>query len=360
MTARDRHPDLPTAAGVPPDPDGGEAPGPVRDGTPVHHLDGRFTLRSVPERSRDAALARDVRKGLAQAPRSLPPKWFYDELGSALFDQITRLPEYYPTRREREILQACGDEIVGAAGADVLIELGAGTSEKTRLLLDALARAGRLSTYVPVDVDPSVLRTSGRQLLQEYPGLRVDALCGDFETDLHHLPRHRRPLVAFLGGTIGNLLPGARARFLGVLRARMPAGASLLLGIDLVKDERRLLRAYDDTEGVTARFDLNVLAVLNARLGADFALDAFAHRAVWNAGEERIEMRLRSLRPQVVRLPLAGMAVGFAAGEEILTEVSCKFRRAGITAELDAAGWRVRGWWTDAAGDFALVLAARS
>ncbi|KGI71186.1 L-histidine N(alpha)-methyltransferase [Mycolicibacterium rufum] len=307
----------------------------------------------------EAALRRDVRDGLSGTPKSLPPKWFYDSVGSDLFDQITRLPEYYPTRAEAQILAAHAGEIAEVSGADTLVELGSGTSEKTRRLLDAMAGRGALRRFIPFDVDAGVLEAAGAAIESEYPGTDVAAVCGDFEEHLGKIPATGRRLVAFLGSTIGNLTPGPRAEFLSSVAAMMEPGDALLLGTDLVKDTDRLVRAYDDSAGVTARFNLNVLAVVNRELGADFDLDAFAHVARWNAEKERIEMWLRSVRAQTVRIAALDLDVDFGDGEEMLTEVSCKFRQSRVDSELGAAGLRRTHWWTDDAGDFGLSLAVK-
>jgi L-histidine N-alpha-methyltransferase len=305
------------------------------------------------------ALRRDVRDGLTQPLKSLPPKWFYDSVGSDLFDQITRLPEYYPTRAEAEILRARSTEIAVASGADTLVELGSGTSEKTRMLLDALRDSGSLRRFVPFDVDAGVLNAAGAAIQREYPGIEIDAVCGDFEEHLDEIPRAGRRLVAFLGSTIGNLTSGPRAAFLSALSDTLQPGDSLLLGTDLVKDVGRLVRAYDDSAGVTAQFNRNVLAVVNRELDADFELDAFEHVARWNAEEERIEMWLRATSAQRVHIAALDLAVEFAADEEMLTEVSCKFRSDGVQAELAAAGLHRTHWWTDPAGDFGLSLSTK-
>ncbi|MGX9788540.1 L-histidine N(alpha)-methyltransferase [Mycobacterium sp. MMS18-G62] len=305
------------------------------------------------------ALRRDVRDGLSQTPKSLPPKWFYDSVGSDLFDQITRLPEYYPTRTEAQILRARSAEIAAASGADTLVELGSGTSEKTRMLLDALRNRRSLRRFVPFDVDASVLNAAGSAIQQEYPGVEIDAVCGDFEEHLGKIPRAGRRLVAFLGSTIGNLTPGPRAEFLSALSDTLEPGDSLLLGTDLVKDTGRLVRAYDDAAGVTAQFNRNVLAVVNRELDADFDLAAFEHVARWNDDEERIEMWLRARSAQRVNVAALDLTVDFAAGEEMLTEVSCKFRPEGVEAELANAGLRRTHWWTDPAGDFGLSLSTK-
>ncbi|MER7840744.1 L-histidine N(alpha)-methyltransferase [Streptomyces sp. NPDC096040] len=309
--------------------------------------------RTLPEDATDAALRADVLNGLTATPKSLPPKWFYDARGSELFEQITELPEYYPTRAEREILLARSGEIAAVSGARTLVELGSGSSEKTRLLIDALTS---LEVYVPVDVSESALTQAGQALIEERPGLSVHALIADF-TGRMSLPETPGPrLLAFLGGTIGNLLPAERARFLASVRGLLAPGDALLLGTDLVKDKEVLVRAYDDAAGVTAEFNKNVLAVVDRELGADFDPDTFDHVALWDADEEWIEMRLRSRVAQTVKVPALDLAVEFAAGEELRTEVSAKFRRDGVTAELAAAGLELTNWWTDSQGRFALSL----
>ena len=306
-----------------------------------------------------SALCRDVRTGLQRTPKVLPPKWFYDDVGSGLFDQITRLPEYYPTRAEARILRARSAEIAALTGADTLVELGSGTSEKTRMLLEALRAAGSLRRFVPFDVDAGVLESAGLALQAEYPDIEIAAVCGDFEQHLDEIPTGGRRLFVFLGSTIGNLTPGPRAQFLAALAAVMQPGDGLLLGADLVKDRDRLVRAYDDAAGVTAAFNRNVLAVINRVLQADFDLDAYTHVARWNAEAHRIEMWLRAECAQRVRVGALGLQVGFAAGEEMLTEVSCKFRPEQVAGELAVAGLRQIRWWTDPDGDFGLSLAVR-
>lgn len=309
--------------------------------------------RTLPEDAMAAALRADVQHGLTSDPKWLPPKWFYDAHGSDLFEQITELPEYYPTRAEREILVARAGEIATALPARTLIELGSGSSEKTRYLIDALTG---LRTYVPVDVSDSALTQAGKALVAERPELNVHALIADFTAGLT-LPDTPGPrLLAFLGGTIGNLLPAERAEFLTGVRALLSPGDALLLGTDLVKDEQVLVRAYDDAAGVTAAFNKNVLSVVNRELGADFEPDTFDHVARWNAEREWIEMRLRSRTAQTVKVPALGLAVDFAAGEEMRTEVSAKFRQEGVRSELAAAGLELAHWWTDEEGRFALSL----
>jgi L-histidine N-alpha-methyltransferase len=303
------------------------------------------------------ALCRDVRDGLGESPKSLPPKWFYDSVGSELFDQITRLPEYYPTRAEAQILRARSAAIASASGAHTLVELGSGTSEKTRMLLNALRHSGSLRRFIPFDVDAGMLEFAAAALQNEYPGIEIQAVCGDFEEHLAKIPGGGRRLFAFLGSTIGNLTERPRAQFLTALADVMRPGDSLLLGTDLVKDTSRLVSAYDDSAGVTAEFNRNVLAVVNRELDADFRIEDFSHVARWNPDHERIEMWLRTTGSQRVHIGALDMTVDFTAGEEMLTEVSCKFRPDTVAAELADAGLRRAHWWTDEAGDFGLSLA---
>ncbi|WP_415958798.1 L-histidine N(alpha)-methyltransferase [Streptomyces sp. 021-4] len=310
--------------------------------------------RTLPEDATDAALRADVLSGLTRHPKTLPPKWFYDARGSELFEDITRLPEYYPTRAEREILEERAGEIAAVSGARTVIELGSGSSEKTRHLLEAL---DGLESYVPVDVSESALTGAAESLLAEHPGLSVHALIADFTGGLA-LPGTPGPrLVAFLGGTIGNLLPEERAGFLHSVRSLLSPGDALLLGTDLVKDEETLVAAYDDASGVTAAFNKNVLNVVNRELGADFPLEDFEHVAVWNPEKRWIEMRLRARRALTVKIRELDLVVPFEAGEELRTEVSAKFRQEDVRDELAAAGLQLAQWWTDAAGRFALSLA---
>jgi L-histidine Nalpha-methyltransferase len=311
--------------------------------------------RTLPEDATGAALRADVLRGLSGTPKELPPKWFYDARGSELFEEITRLPEYYPTRAEREILAARSADIAAATGARTLVELGSGSSEKTRHLLDALPS---LHSYIPVDVSESALRGAAGGLLAARPELRIHALVADFTGGLV-LPDTPGPrLVAFLGGTIGNLLPGERAVFLRSVRALLEPGDFLLLGTDLVKDEEVLVRAYDDAAGVTADFNRNVLRVLARELGADADPADFDHVAVWDREREWIEMRLRARHALTVKIPELDLAVPFEEGEELRTEVSAKFRREGVREELAATGWEAVEWWTDTEGRFALSLSA--
>ncbi|MEW1654860.1 MULTISPECIES: L-histidine N(alpha)-methyltransferase [unclassified Streptomyces] len=313
--------------------------------------------RTLPADATTAALRADVARGLSRTPKQLPPKWFYDARGSELFDEITTLPEYYPTRAEREILLSTADRIAAATGARTLIELGSGSSDKTRHLLRALTG---LHTYLPVDVSESALRAAGEGLLAEHPGLTVHALVADFQQGLTLPPTPGPRLLAFLGGTIGNLLPDERAAFLRSVHGLLAPGDALLLGTDLVKDEATLVAAYDDARGVTAAFNKNVLEVVNRELDGDFDPADFDHVARWNAEEEWIEMRLRARTELTVKVAGVDLAVPFAAGEELRTEVSAKFREEGVRAELAAAGLELTEWWTDRAGRFALSLALRT
>jgi L-histidine N-alpha-methyltransferase len=308
--------------------------------------------------SGERTLAEDVLDGLTRPFKELPPKHFYDTRGSELFEQICELPEYYPTRTERAILQARAAEIARATGAAELVELGAGYATKTRVLLDALRDAGTLERYVPVDVSASTVAACAEQLVLEYPGLAVHGLVGDFERHLSHLPPPPGPrLVVFLGGTIGNFLPGARRRFLRHIAGQLGPDDALLLGTDLVKAPAVLEAAYDDAAGVTAEFNKNVLRVLNRELGADFDAAAFDHVAFFDTEHEWIEMRLRSRTHQTVRVEALDLDVHFAAREEMRTEISAKFTPARLSADLEAAGLDAAGFYTDPEELFAVTLA---
>jgi L-histidine N-alpha-methyltransferase len=310
---------------------------------------------------REAAMARDVRLGLSMDLKELSPKYFYDERGSQLFEQITELEEYYPTRVERSILAERSGEIVAVAGEpDTLIELGSGSAAKTRHLLNAMSAAGCLDTYVPVDISEEITHETAGSLVQEYPGLAIRGLVCDFEQDLERIPSAGEGrLIAFLGGTIGNLYPDARREFLLRIAAMLGRGDRLMLGTDLVKERGRLEAAYDDSSGVTSEFNKNVLSVLNRELGANFDLDTFEHVARYDGEEARMDIRLRSLVEQTVRLEDLEMDVIFAAGEEMRTEISSKFTRDRLETIYEEAGMALTGWFTDAAGDYALSLAER-
>ncbi|MBU7598092.1 L-histidine N(alpha)-methyltransferase [Streptomyces sp. P38-E01] len=317
----------------------------------------RFSLsHRLPPGHLADALRADALKGLTSVPKTLPPKWFYDARGSELFERITELPEYYPTRAEQRLLQRCAGEVAQLAPhTATLVELGSGSSRKTRLLLDALLAHGALARYAPLDVSPDALAEAGQALCRDYPSLEVSAVVTDYEADL--TPPGSGPyLVAFLGGTLGNLDVAERRAFCASLRRLLTPGRdALLLGVDLVKDPDVLVRAYDDSRGVTAEFNKNVLHVLNRELGADFDPDAFDHRARWNAERSRVEMWLRSRVAQRVVLTDPPLRAEFERGEGMRTEISVKFSREGLTGELAAAGFEVRQWWQ---GDgFGLLLA---
>jgi L-histidine N-alpha-methyltransferase len=301
-----------------------------------------------------AALRNDVVVGLTSTPKTLSPTWFYDDRGCELYDEITKLPEYYPFRAERSILTNHAKDIVMAAAPDTLVELGSGTSEKSRLLLDAMEMP---AVYVPFDVAEATLRDTAVALSDEYPELEIHGIVGDFGHDLVHIPLGGRRMIALLGSTIGNLDPEGRAEMLRTLREGMTGGDTFLLGTDLVKDRARLVAAYDDAAGVTAAFNLNVLTHVNRELHANFDVNGFAHSAVFNEEQQWIEMHLIALDDQSVRVDDLDLAVSFARGEILRTEISAKFTPAGVTKELAAAGMRVLEQWTDEDGDFLLTLA---
>jgi len=304
----------------------------------------------------EEALRSDVRRGLTSSPKFLPPKWLYDDRGSKIFEQITRQPEYYPTEAERRLLEKVADEIARSAHADTLVELGSGTSDKTRTLLDSLTRDGGLKLFIPFDVSEATLRAAGESIGAEYPEVAVHAVVGDFDHHLGEIPSGGRRLVAFLGSTIGNLGPTDRRIFLKALTAGFDTDDRLLLGVDLVKDVARLEAAYNDAAGVTESFTKNLLTLLNRELGADFDPKAFDHQARWDADAEWIEIGLRSSCAQSVHIPAVGMTLDLQEGELIRTEVSSKFRREGLEAELKSAGLTTTDWWTD--GDVALLMAS--
>jgi L-histidine N-alpha-methyltransferase len=308
-------------------------------------------------------LAEDVLDGLTRPAKELAPKHFYDARGSELFERICELPEYYPTRAERAILEARADDIVAATGAGELVELGSGSAVKTRVLLDAMARAGTLRRYVPFDVAEGVVRDVAEALATDYPGLEVHGVAGDFERHLDEIPVPHTGcprVVAFLGGTIGNFPPGSRRRFLRGLAERLDRDGHLLRGTDLVKDPRVLEAAYDDAAGVTAEFNRNVLLVINRELEAGFDPDLFDHVAFYDPAREWIEMRLRARRAHRVRIAAIDLEVGFARGEELRTEISAKFTPARVRADLAAAGLALTSWMTDAEARFALSLSRRA
>lgn len=309
----------------------------------------------------ERSLADDVLDGLTRPFKELPPKHFYDGRGAELFDRICELPEYYPTRAERAILEERSTEIVEATGAAELVELGSGTAAKTRLLLRAMAEAGTLRRYVPLDVTESMVLGCADELVDEFPGLRVHGIVGDFERHLPHVPEPDGPrIVAFLGGTIGNFTPGTRRRFLrAIARLLRPGVDHLLLGTDLVKDPAVLEAAYDDSAGVTAEFNRNVLRVINRELDADFDVEAFEHVAFFDREREWIEMRLRAERRMDVHVGKLGLDVTFAPREDLRTEISAKFTIKRLGADLAASGLELREVLTDPDELFALSLSAR-
>lgn len=306
-----------------------------------------------------STLEADLRAGLSTAERSIPAKWLYDERGSVLFDEVTRLDEYYPFRAERAILQARAADIVTASDADTLVELGSGTSEKSRVLLDAMAANGQLRRYVPFDVSEEMLRSAAVDIAEAYPGIEVHGVVGDFDRHIPLTPVEGKGMIAFLGSTIGNFHPEQRATFLTDVALALDTGGSFLVGTDLVKDPERLWAAYNDSKGVTAEFNLNVLAMVNRELNADFDLSSFEHVAFWDDVNEWIDIRLRSLKDQTVVVRDLDLEVVLVEGEEIRTEISAKFRLEGIEAELDAVGLSLVEQWTDADSDFAMTLAAK-
>ena len=299
----------------------------------------------------------DALRGLQAAEKSIPPVWFYDERGSRLFEEITQLPEYYPTRAERALLERHALAIAEQSKADTLVELGAGACDKTRVLLSALEQAGTLSRYIPFDVSDEFLRSAATSLSGEFSTLDIHLVIGDFHQHLTEIPSPGRRMIAFLGGTIGNLTPAQRTRFLFDLNCTMTSDDSLLIGTDLVKDPSRLVAAYDDASGVTAEFNRNVLHVLNGQLGGNFDPDLFRHVAVWNEDEQWIEMRLRAEEDTEVSLTDAGLTVRFCRGEDLLTEISAKFTPERVEQELTAAGFVVEGMWGAEEGEFLLTLA---
>jgi L-histidine N-alpha-methyltransferase len=320
---------------------------------------GRVRIHSRLFDGGERRLADDVLDGLTRPFKEIPPKHFYDARGSALFEQICELPEYYPTRTERQILEAQADAIAEETGAAELVELGSGSAEKARILLDAMARQGELRRYVALDVSEQALRQAARELVSSYEGLLVDGVVADFERHLDSVPERDggSRIVALLGGTIGNFPPGSRRRFLRAIARLLGPEDRFLLGTDLVKDTDALEAAYNDSAGVTAEFNRNVLHVINRELDGDFVAEEFAHVAFFNREHEWIEMRLRSRQAQTVGIGALGLQVNFQAGEEMRTEISAKFTRERVEAEFEAVGLSLERWYTDPRELFALSLA---
>ena len=306
------------------------------------------------------ALASDVMEGLLSMPKTLPPKWFYDARGSELFDRITELDEYYPTRRERALLEEIGEHLADATRAGEVVELGSGSSTKTPLLLDPLHEGGHLRRYVPVDVSASAVLAAAPGLAERYPDMEITACICDFTRHFGQLEKATDAprLVAFLGSTIGNLQPVEVRAFLNRLRPLLRQHDALLIGTDLVKDVATIEAAYDDSEGVTAEFNRNVLEVVNRELKADFQPDLFKHEASYNSTLDRVEIRLRSLPAQVVSIEALGIEVTFQAGESILTEISRKFTRDTVERAYEECGFELREWYEDDDAWYAMSLAS--
>ena len=343
-------------------------PLPAREGRLLRPLTrtGDIRIESFLSETDERSLANDVLDGLTRPFKEIPAKHFYDARGSELFERICELPEYYPTRAERAILLARADGIVRRTRAGELVELGSGSAEKARILLGAMARAGTLRRYVPLDVSESALESAAGELVEEFDELAVRGVIGDFERHLGHVPERDGAggvggprIIALLGGTIGNFLPGTRRRLLREIAGLLGPEDRLLLGTDLVKDPAVIEAAYDDAEGVTAEFNRNVLHVINRELDADFSPEAFDHIAFFDRRHEWVEMRLRSQRPCTVLVADLGLRVDFAAGEELRTEISAKFTRARVEEDFHAAGLELDTWYTDPGELFALSLAAR-
>lgn len=318
---------------------------------------GSEIRRPEAERDRRRELAEDVLRGLTSSPKQLSPKWLYDDRGSRLFERITRLPEYYQTRTERAILERIAPSLVHDLRPTALVELGAGNAEKTRVLLNAMEEADLLRAFAPIDVSADALEAAVERLSAEYPEVRVVGVVADFEGRLSLPLAEERRLVVFLGSTIGNLEPEAGAAFLRRVGEQLRTGEGFLLGLDLVKDVARIEAAYNDVPGVTARFNRNVLRVLNRELDADFDLDAFRHLAFYDRERARVEMHLVSERTQEVRIGALDLELRFAPEESIRTELSHKYTRDSAGELLGKAGLRLARWEEDAEGLFALALA---
>lgn len=302
-------------------------------------------------------LVEDIRQGLTDTPKHIPSRYLYDERGCELFEAITELPEYYVTRAEEDLLRRHAEEIVRATQPPSLVEIGAGSCRKTSLIIDAARRLGYAGDFTPFDISEEAVRAASGELVSRFPGLRVHGVVGDFEKHLEAIPRLGRQLVLFLGSTIGNLEPDERVAFLRQVRALLEPGDSFLLGVDLVKSEEALNAAYNDAQGVTAAFNLNLLSFLDRELGADFVPDAFQHVAYYDRDLQRVELHLKSRRQQEVHVPGAGLTVRFEAGECLHTEISTKFTEATASESLRAAGLRLRHWYTDSEERFGAALA---
>ena len=301
----------------------------------------------------------ELRAGLTSTPRTLPTKYIYDDRGSELFERICELPEYYQTRTERKLLSACAEQVVSLTGAEELVELGSGAATKTRVLLDAMARANQLRFYVPFDVSEGIVRRVAQELVNEYEGLQVHGVVGDFLAHLEHIPEGGRRLVIILGGTIGNLGPEAAPAFLSSIYDEMASGDFFLLGVQLETDIKRLEAAYNDAEGVTAEFNKNILHVMQGMVGATLNPEIFEHVAIYNRSQHRIEMRLRSMKEQKINMPGLNLSVTLAKGEEILTEISTKYDRPRAESLLNKSGFQLVQWFTDPEQLIGLALAQK-
>lgn len=320
----------------------------------------KIRIDSWLQRTDERSLAENVRKGLTRPFKQLPPKHFYDARGSQLFEQICQLPEYYLTRAEREILNHHAAAIVSTTEAGELVELGSGSPDKARLLLDAMVAHGTLVRYVPVDVSERALRDAAAELAAAYDGLRIHGVVADFERQLDRVPQTDGTprVVALLGSTIGNFQPAGRRALLAAIATLLEPGDRLLLGADLVKDPAVLEAAYNDAQGVTAEFNRNILHVINRELDGDFDPLGFEHVAFFDRRREWMEMRLRARREMAVRIGGLDLEVRFAVGEEVRTEISAKFTRPRLACDLAAAGLHLREWYTDTQSRFALAGAA--
>jgi L-histidine N-alpha-methyltransferase len=305
------------------------------------------------------ALHEATLRGLRSEVKELPAVWLYDERGSRMYEEITRLPEYYLPRREGEILRAHAASIARRTQARTLVELGAGTAKNSRLLLDALQAGGTLELFVPLDVSEQILRASAQAIAAAYPRVRVHALVGDFERDLAALPESEPRLIAFLGSTIGNLYPEQRGRLLKILASLLARHDGFVLGVDLVKEAARLESAYNDSRGVTEAFVRNALTAVNSELGATFEQRRFGYEARWDPEHEWMEIGLRARRAHTVSIRGLELDVAFEESEPLRVEISAKFSREQVELEAARAGLLVDSWWTDRAGDFAVALVFR-
>ncbi|MGI8732700.1 MAG: L-histidine N(alpha)-methyltransferase [Pyrinomonadaceae bacterium] len=331
---------------------------------PVHVGDDGLLIHNLLKSDPSAGFAEDVRKGLSSSPKSLSPKYFYDELGSQLFDAICLLPEYYLTRAENEIIERYADEIAGSIeGEKTLLEMGSGSASKTRLIIEALLKRQSDLKFIPVDISASALESSSRILLQSFPRLTIEAYAAEYFDALSVLsktPQRGRTLALFLGSNISNFGRNEAPAFLRALRSVLKTGDALLLGADLKKDRRVLEPAYDDALGLTAAFNLNLLARVNRELGGDFDLRAFKHHAFYNDEIGRVEIYIESVRPQIVKVDKLDMEIRFEAGERIHTENSYKYDPSGIAQLANETGYRCARTWLDSGQRFSsnLLLAS--